>query len=161
MKDHWLAFDVRQLILDGQFSAVCEFCNDNPAPLVAEILSVLTPQDVWQILAKLSISEKVDIFSYFEPDTQVSLAKIIPRKDFAEILTEMSADDRVDLLKDMTREMREAILPAIAQAEREEVRPRSSHLHRLLLYLILLSYMPCSGCLIVESVPSVCPSENL
>lgn len=127
MKDHWLAFDVRQLILDGQFSAVCEFCNDNPAPLVAEILSVLTPQDVWQILAKLPVSEKIDIFSYFEPDTQVSLAKIIPRKDLAEILTEMSADDRVDLLKDMTREMREAILPAIAQAEREEVRRLFAH----------------------------------
>lgn len=127
MKDHWLAFDIQQLIQDEQFSAVCEFCNDNPAPIVAEILAALSSKDIWIILSKLPLSERVDIFSYFEPDTQVLLAKAIPRKELAEILTEMSADDRVDLLKDMTREMREAILPAVAQAEREEVRRLFAH----------------------------------
>jgi magnesium transporter len=45
----------------------------------------------------------------------------------AEILTEMPADDRVDLLKDMSRETREAILPALAQAEREDIRRLFAH----------------------------------
>ncbi len=49
------------------------------------------------------------------------------RQELAQIVTEMSADDRVDLLKKMPVEQREALMPAIAQAEREDIRKLSSY----------------------------------
>lgn len=127
MKEQWLAIDVKEVLKDKQFDAIKDFCEDNPAPLCAEILGRLEPHEIWEALRHLNIHTRVAIFGYLDSDRQVALVKIIPRKEMAEILTEMPADDRVDLLKDMTKEMREAILPALAQAEREDIRRLFAH----------------------------------
>lgn len=127
MKENWLALDVRRVLQDRQYIAVKEFCEDNPAPICAEILGCLDPAETWEALKHLELRDRVAIFSYFDSDHQVALARILSRKEMAEILTEMPSDDRVDLLKDLSHETREAILPALAQAEREDIRRLFAH----------------------------------
>ncbi|MFQ5902237.1 MAG: magnesium transporter MgtE N-terminal domain-containing protein [Candidatus Binatia bacterium] len=52
---------------------------------------------------------------------------MLNRRDFASLITDMLPDDRVDLLKHIFEDQCETLLPAIAQAEREDIRKLSSH----------------------------------
>src|SRR5690606_22142410 len=53
---------------------------------------------------------------------QARLAAIMPRPDLATIFVAMGSDDRADLYKKLSDAQRNALMPALAQAEREEIR---------------------------------------
>lgn len=51
----------------------------------------------------------------------------MPRADLAAIFMEMNADDRADLYKKLTDEQRDVLMPALAQAEREDIRQLAAY----------------------------------
>ena len=57
----------------------------------------------------------------------MEIAATLKRDEIAKLLTEMSADDRVDLLKNIPEERLQVIMPALARAEREDIRRLSAH----------------------------------
>jgi magnesium transporter len=85
-------------------------------------LSGLEVPEIWKVLSLLGITARADIYSRFDDDIQEKLADHISRKALADLITEMPADDRVDLMRRFSEERRELILSAIAQAEREDIR---------------------------------------
>ncbi len=102
------------------------FASAHPAA-VAEALSGLETEEMWAILRNAPLTVRAEIFSHIDHGTQVVLAESIPRGELAAVLAEMPPDDRVDMLKRMPEEKQEAILPALAQAEREDIRRLSSY----------------------------------
>lgn len=94
---------------------------EHPADLAA-ILQTFAPQRAWSILEDASKARQAEIFGYFDPVFQAKVAAVTPRADLAAIIMQMNADDRADLYKKLTDAQREALMPGLAQAEREDIR---------------------------------------
>lgn len=100
--------------------------NEHPADIAAA-LQQTEPAHAWSILREAAKPRQADIFGYLALDFQAQLATIMPRADLAAIFVEMNADDRADLYKKLTDEQREALMPALAQAEREDIRQLAAY----------------------------------
>jgi magnesium transporter len=77
---------------------------------------------VWAMLDLLPLADQAGVFGYFARDFQVELAHTAPRAKLARIVTEMHSDERADLFNELSEEQQDALLPALAQAEREDIR---------------------------------------
>ncbi|MEG2359272.1 magnesium transporter [Acinetobacter sp.] len=93
---------------------------------LADVLAQL-PLENSQLLLQ-HLPDRAYVFSYLAPEVQVRFANVLARNTLAEIVGEMSSDKRADLFKKLDRGQQNALLPALAQAEREDIRQLSSYL---------------------------------
>ncbi|WOE31479.1 MULTISPECIES: magnesium transporter [unclassified Acinetobacter] len=92
---------------------------------LSDLLTQLPLQNSQTLL--IHLTNRVDVFSCFSPEYQATLAKVMPRNVLAEIIGEMSSDKRVDVYKRLDTSQQNALLPALAQAEREDIRQLASY----------------------------------
>lgn len=92
---------------------------------IADILVLLDPDMSWKLLEKLP--DRATVFSYLDPEDQVEMAFLFPRASLAKLVGEMPSDERTDLYKCLDQNQRDALLPALAQAEREDIRRLSAY----------------------------------
>src|SRR5690606_32193585 len=64
---------------------------------------------------------------YFPEALQIALTEQSTRGELAELFAHMPHDDRVDVFNKMPPERAEALLPALAHAEREDVRKLAAY----------------------------------
>lgn len=95
---------------------------------IADVLTLIKPSLSWQLLERLP--NRSTIFAYLEPHTQVAMAHEFPRESMARLIGEMPADERTDLYKHLNQEQRDALLPALAQAQREDIRRLAAYEER-------------------------------
>ena len=109
----------------------------NHIPLALESVETFRAEDLSDILVQLPVKNsqillsnlpnRIDVFSCLPPEYQAELAKVMPRNILAEIIGEMSSDKRVDVYKRLDQNQQNALLPALAQAEREDIRLLASY----------------------------------
>lgn len=87
----------------------------------AAALTEFAPADLWDLLTVLPRAEQAEVFGYLPAEVQVNLAITISRRKLSPIIRQMSPDERADLFNRLTDEEQEALLPALAQAEREDL----------------------------------------
>lgn len=92
---------------------------------LADILVQLENGLCWRLLERLP--DRAETFTYFEPEQQLRLARELPRAALANLVSEMAADERTDLYKRFDQDQRDALLPTLAQAERESIRKLSAY----------------------------------
>ncbi len=92
---------------------------------LADILEQLEPTVAWRLLERLP--DRADVFTYVEPEQQVRIAREFPRATLAALVSEMPADERTDLFKRFDQNQRDMLLPALAHAEREDIRKLSAY----------------------------------
>ncbi len=92
---------------------------------LADVLEQVEPSLGWRLLERLP--NRAEIFTFFEPEQQVRLAREFPRATLAELVSEMPADERTDLFKRFDQNQRDMLLPALAHAEREDIRKLSAY----------------------------------
>lgn len=93
---------------------------------LADILEQLEPSLAWRLLERLA--HRAEVFSYVEPEQQVRLAREFPRATLAKLVSEMPADERTDIFKRFDQSQRDMLLPALAHAQREDIRKLSAYL---------------------------------
>ena len=121
-----LALVLNDAIQNGHFeNALIAVKGIRPIDL-ADVLTQIEPSLAWRLLERLP--NRATIFSYFEPEIQLRLAREFPRASLAKMVGEMPADERADLFKSFDQGQRDALLPALAQAEREDIRKLSAYL---------------------------------
>ena len=98
----------------------------HPADL-ATLLELREPRLAWQTLAALPLDRRAEIFGYLAPATQVALAAVAPPHELAALVSAMDADERADLWARLPGEAQEALAPALAAAEREDIRKLASY----------------------------------
>ncbi len=130
MKNLLIYPELKELIKAEDWNTFKEICEELHPAEIAELISVVEPQEVWKFLENLDLARRTEIFIHLDLDLQTEIAEILDRKKLAELLTEMPADDRVDLFKKFPEEKQELILPALAQAEREDIRRLASYPER-------------------------------
>lgn len=92
---------------------------------LADTLALIDPNLSWRLLELLP--NRAEVFTYFAAEQQVRLARELPRATLAKLVSEMPADERTDLFKRFDQNQRDALLPALAQAERENIRQLSAY----------------------------------
>ena len=127
MKLALLVPELREAIAAGNTEELRLFCESGHPSVIADFISALTPEEAWEVLRQAPLALRVEIFSQMEQDIQVDMTEVMKREDLARLLAEMPSDDRVDLFKAMPEEKQEMILPALAQAEREDIRRLASY----------------------------------
>ena len=113
---------IRDATACGDSAALRLVIDDEHPADIAAALEEFEPHHVWAILDLLPLEEQADIFGYLDRDFQVELAQTAPRAKLARIVTEMNSDERADLFNELSDEQQDALLPALAQAEREDIR---------------------------------------
>jgi magnesium transporter len=119
--------DLKMMIAEADDVGMQQFCEVLNPVIVAEVLQGLAPEETWRVLSSTAIERQADIFELIEPAQQIELVATIDRKHLSQLVEAMSADDRVDLLAHMDEEQFEALMPLIAQAERDEIRKMLSY----------------------------------
>ncbi|MGE8940767.1 magnesium transporter [Leptospira interrogans] len=94
---------------------------------IANLISELPADQRCDLLNHLPLEEQADVFGYLEPELQAEIGRALGRREFAKIVSEMEADERVDLFNHLPQDQQQALLPALAQAEREDIRRLSSY----------------------------------
>ena len=94
---------------------------------VAEAFTHLDAAHAARALLLLAPAERAAVFGYLPLDVQSALVAMLPRAPLIELLDHMSADERADLFNDLPPTLREQVLPALAQAEREDIRRLSAY----------------------------------
>ncbi|TVR50274.1 MAG: magnesium transporter [Rhodobacteraceae bacterium] len=114
--------DMRAHLAQGDLLTLREALADlHPADL-ANLVGGLPPSEAAKLMRALSPAQQGKVFGYFGPRFQIAMARHIARPDFARIVTDMSHDERADLWKALSPDQRATLLPALAQAEREDIR---------------------------------------
>ena len=122
MRNALLLPDLRELIRDGQASAVREFLEEYPPARQAELVEDLSPGEAEAVLRLLEPRKRAEVVSYFDHDLQVELVESMPMDDAAALLRDMPHDDRADLVNRLDADRSELILRRMAQAERDDIR---------------------------------------
>ncbi len=117
-----LAPELEDLIASNDTETLHDFCMESHAPSVGEFLSALAPKDIWKVLLTVDLERRAELFNFLDPEVQSDTVEILSRKDLADILTEMPSDDRVHLFRRLPEARQELVMPAIARAEREDIR---------------------------------------
>lgn len=97
--------------------------NQHPSD-IAETLeeSGLTPSQIVDILVQVGNHKASDAFAQLSIETQQACLEASNAHTMLRFIEQMEPDDRVDLLKAVDTDVREAIMPLIAQAERNDIR---------------------------------------
>ncbi len=98
----------------------------HPADIANEI-GGLSADHAARVLTALPPDRQGIVFGYFDAPFQIGMAKALPRAELAQIVTAMSHDERADLWKRLDPSARDALMPALAQAEREDIRRLASY----------------------------------
>src|SRR5690606_26541211 len=94
---------------------------------VALVLAALQPDEAIAALATLPLDPRAELFGYLPSESQTELSRRLGRRDLAAIVSAMSHDERVDLFKTLDESAQADLLPALAQAEREDLRKLASY----------------------------------
>ena len=98
----------------------------HPADL-AVALQPFEPAVAWNILHQASPARQAAVFGYLAPEFQALLVSVIPRQALTTLVMHMRADERADLYRQLTEEQRDALMPTLARAEREDIRRLASY----------------------------------
>lgn len=114
--------EIRATLARGDTRAIREFAEDLHPATLAEFVEPMEARELAAFLQCLPPLERGELFSYLEVPIQVHLAESLRRDELAELVTNMSPDERADLVKRLAPETLEALWPALAQAERDDIR---------------------------------------
>lgn len=100
--------------------------NEHPVDL-AKALVELSPEAAWDRLRITSLERQASTFGYMDHELQTGIAMVAPRDELIAIIREMRADERADLYNELSSDQKEALMPVLAQAEREDIRRLASY----------------------------------
>lgn len=127
MAENGFARSLREFLKISDHSKLRDFCETGHAASVADFVSALAPQEIWALLQHAAPKRRAEIFSHLAEDLQLLIIEDLHRAEIAGLLSDMAPDDRADLFRMLPPERGEAILPALAQAEREDIRRLASY----------------------------------
>lgn len=114
--------EVKFLLQENDEPGMREFCESLHPATVAESLVADIPADqVWRVLKYTDIKNQAAIFEYFPIDWQVQMVEGIGREHMAQLIKEMSHDDRVDLMRRLMPKVSEGLLRLVDEADRRDI----------------------------------------
>ncbi|MDD2557292.1 MAG: magnesium transporter [Desulfuromonas sp.] len=116
-----------KLLTSADSATLRDFYESRHPAIISELISGLAEEDIWPLIQHADKPLRAEIFSHLDEDLQVKIVGSLKSKDVASLMTDMPPDKRTDLFKELPETLQELVLPALAQAEREDIRTLSAH----------------------------------
>src|SRR3954466_11336471 len=113
--------ELREMLAEDNAPELQEFCTALHPARTAEFMEGLDAADAWRVLRHADLKLREDIFGYFPKEKQLEIIQSQDRAEVAELIADLPADDRVDLLHDVKPEVVEELLPLLPAHERREI----------------------------------------
>ena len=110
--------ELREMLAENNVAELAEFCTALHPARTAEFMEGLDPAESWRVLRHADLKLREQIFLYLGHDKEIAIIESQDRAEVAELLADVPADDRVDLLHDVREEVVEEILPLLPADER-------------------------------------------
>ena len=115
--------ELREMLAENNEFELHEFCTALHPARTAEFMEGLEAADAWSVLRHADLKLREEIFGYFPHAKQVETIESQDRAEVAELLADLPADDRVDLLHDVRPEVVEELSQAVVSALGSSFRP--------------------------------------
>ncbi|MCI0699976.1 MAG: magnesium transporter [Planctomycetia bacterium] len=112
--------EVKMMLAEKNSAGLREFCESLHPATVAEALEDFTPEQIWEAISSANIRTQASIFEYLPLALQVEMAEKA-RPQVGQLLSQMSHDDRVDLLRRLPPRVTEAIMRLVDEADRKDI----------------------------------------
>ena len=113
--------EIREMLAENDASGLKEFFEALHPARAADFMEGLTAQEAWQVLNHTDLHVRVEVFAFFEVDTQVQIIEQVDRVEIAAFISELAPDDRVDLLDHVDPQVVEELLPLLPAEERRDI----------------------------------------
>ncbi|CAN5330795.1 hypothetical protein BH11PLA2_BH11PLA2_01570 [soil metagenome] len=120
MADPLFGPELRLMLDEEDTAALKALCEDLHPATVADAVEDFSPLEIWQIISPSSIRTQAAIFEYLPPARQLEMVDA-DRSKVGQLLTKMSHDDRVDLLRRLPVSSKEALLRLVDEADRKDI----------------------------------------
>jgi magnesium transporter len=98
-----------------------EFCETlHPATVAEALEGELSPEQIWEIISHANIRSQASVFEYLPHALQVEMAEKA-RPQMGQLISKMSHDDRVDLLKRLPGRVAESVMRLVDEADRKDI----------------------------------------
>jgi magnesium transporter len=119
--------ELREMLANQDHDELVQFCTAlNPAR-TAEFMEGLTPGECWQVLQHVDATRGAEVFLYFEHERQLEIVRSQDAKTVADLIAQLPADDRVDLLQEVEEERAAELMSLLPTMERREVQRLNSY----------------------------------
>ncbi len=116
-----------ELLTSVDSAALQDFYESRHPAVISEVISTLSEEEIWALIQRADKHLRAEIFSHLDEDQQFSIVGTLNSRDVASLMADMPPDKRTDLFKELPEALRESVLPALAQAQREDIRSLSAH----------------------------------
>ena len=113
--------ELREMLAEHSESELREFCTALHPARTAEFMEGLTSSEAWEVLKYAEPRLREQIFTFFPHDKQIEILETQDRREVADLIVELAADDRVDLLQDVRTEIVDELLPLLPADERRNI----------------------------------------
>jgi magnesium transporter len=113
--------ELREMLAESNAFELKEFCTALHPARTAEFMEGLNAADSWAVLRHADLKLREQIFGYLGHEKQLEILETQDRGEIAELLADLPADDRVDLMHDLRPDTVEEILPLLPADERREI----------------------------------------
>lgn len=114
--------ELREMLAEDRTDELREFCTALHPARTAEFMEGLDNQETWRVLQHAQPSLQAEVFQYFDEDRQVELIASQDETQIAVLVTQLPADDAVDLLRKVPDERVDAILALVPAPDRRDIR---------------------------------------
>jgi len=108
-------------LAEGNADGLREFCAALHPARTADFMEGLTAEETWSVLRHSDTATRGEIFHYFDPSVQTTIAETMDRGEVAQLVAELAPDDRVDLLNDVDASIVDELLPLLPSEERRDI----------------------------------------
>lgn len=121
-KNLLLAPELQDVLVAGYSKILRDLSKSGHPAEIAGWISALSSDKAWMLLQHADTFLRSEIFIHLDKDLQVRIISDLNRKEIAFLLAGMSSGNRDNLFKQLPESLHESVLPALAQAEREDIR---------------------------------------
>lgn len=113
--------EIREMLAAGDVDGLREFSTAlNPAR-IAEYMEGLTATEAWAVLCEADPIDRVEIFGFLNEERQVQIFETCSPDEVSQLIADMPADDRVDLIREVNDEIVEQVLSLVPFEERRDI----------------------------------------
>ncbi|TWU20222.1 Magnesium transporter MgtE [Novipirellula galeiformis] len=119
--------ELREMLAEKNRAELEEFCTTLNPGRTAEFMEGLSNEEAWEVLQFAEASRRSEIFGYFNEERQVAMLSDHEPSQVAALVEEIPADDRVDLIQELSDERVREILPLLPVKDRRNIQRLRSY----------------------------------
>src|SRR5262245_54902100 len=114
--------ELREMIAADDEAALAELCDVlHPATIAGTLAEDFSVDEAWRVLRHTTLENQAAIFEYFPPEWQEEMVAGTGQAHMAQLIEEMSSDDRAALLRRLPPQVSESLLRLVDDADRRDI----------------------------------------